>query len=270
MAPTGHMTLDGKLLAGGHPQLYGLESEYLDINANNSYVYSLLTMVSYLQDGKISQGQNRWIYERAIMSAVPRDIIDKYMAFDHAKANITNYLTGSGDSIARVLAYDIIQMITFGDIYDNKIRLLVNYEQIFQNAAEELNVPSKVLTEIKRLVNHEKSLYEMKKQVFEETPYVPPKPIDTTPEKKWHPTGHMTVDGKLVSGGHPQLYALDVDWLDIDANSNYVYSLLTMVSLVQDGKISAGQRNGFTNVQLCQLFIRYNEKYITLIIKMQN
>ena len=243
-APTGHMTLDGKLLAGGHPQLYGLESEYLDINANNSYVYSLLTMVSHLQDGKISKGQNRWIYERAIMSAVPRHIIEKYMAFDHAKANITNYLNGSGgDSIARVLTYDIIQMITFGDIYDNKIRLLVNYEQIFQNAAEELNVPSKVLTEIKRLVNHEKSLYEMKKQVFwGDTPYVPPKPIDTTPEKKWHPTGHMTLDGKLVSGGHPQLYALDVDWLDIDANSNYVYSLLTMVSLVQDGKILAGQR----------------------------
>ncbi len=56
-AATGHMTTDGRLVPGIHPQLYGLDVEYLDIKANNSYVYALMTLVSHLQRGEISEGQ---------------------------------------------------------------------------------------------------------------------------------------------------------------------------------------------------------------------
>ena len=47
-AATGHMTKDGRLVPGIHPQLYGLDVEYLDIKANNSYVYALMALVSHL------------------------------------------------------------------------------------------------------------------------------------------------------------------------------------------------------------------------------
>ena len=106
-ANTGHMTIDGKLEAGIHPQEYGLNVEYLDINANNSYVYALLTLVSHVQRGKVSEGQMKWLYERAIASAVPRNYIEEFMAFDHRKASLEQYMVSSGgDSIARVLLYD--------------------------------------------------------------------------------------------------------------------------------------------------------------------
>ena len=65
--------------------------------------------------------------------------------------------------------------------------------------------------------------------------------FSTATEVQWASTGHMTTDGRLEAGCHPQLYGLDADYLDIDANSNYVYALMTMVSHLQNGEISSGQ-----------------------------
>ena len=243
-ASTGHMTVDGRLVAGGHNQLYGLKVDYLDIDANSNYVYALMTLVSHLQDGDISHGQMRWLYERAIMSAVPRNIISEYMAFEHNKANLEDHVVSSGgDSIARVLLYDVTQMITHGDLYDDSPRKLSEYHGLFGQASQQLGVPGDVSAQIQNVVDEEVDLLDKKKVIFwADTPYVSPNVIDTTPKEEWARTGgHMTVDGRLVAGGHNQLYGLNVDYLDINANSNYVYALMTLASHLQDGEISPGQ-----------------------------
>ena len=176
-ANTGHMTIDGKLEAGIHPQEYGLNVEYLDINANNSYVYALLTLVSHVQRGKISEGQMKWLYERAIASAVPRNYIEEFMAFDHRKANLGQYMISSGgDSIARVLLYDTAQMIAYGDRYDRRHRSSNAYRKIYSNAAKILEISPGLARSIVTIVKQEVRLLEKKTRVFwGETPYTPPK-----------------------------------------------------------------------------------------------
>ena len=243
-ASTGHMTVDGVLVAGGHNQLYGLDVESLHIDANSNYVYALMTLVSHLQEGEILPGQMRWLYERAVMSAVPVNIINEYMTFEHRTANLEDHVIGSGgDSIARVLLYDVTQMITHGDLYDNSPRMPSTYDGLFGEASQQLGVIGDVPASIQRVVDEEVDLLDRKKEIFwADTPYVPPNPIDITPEEEWtNLGGHMTVDGRLVAGGHNQLYGLNIDYLDIDANSNYVYALMTLVSHLQDGEIPPGQ-----------------------------
>jgi hypothetical protein len=243
-ADTGHMTIDGRLVTGGHDQLYALEVDYLDIDANSNYVYALMTLVSHLQNGEISTGQMRWLYERAIMSAVPIDIIAEYMSFEHRTANLEDHVVGSGgDSIARVLLYDVTQMIINGHLYDENPKSRSTYDALVDQAAQQLGVPGEVSAQIRDIVDEELALLGNKKEIFwAEMPYAPPIAIDTTPDEEWTTGGgHMTVDGRLVVGGHTQLYALDVDYLAIDANSNYVYALMAMVSHLQDGEIPSGQ-----------------------------
>ena len=46
--------------------------------------------------GAITTGQMRWLYERAIMSAVPRNMIEEFMAFEHGKAKLEDHVMGSG------------------------------------------------------------------------------------------------------------------------------------------------------------------------------
>ena len=176
-ADTGHMTIDGKLEAGIHPQEYGLNVPYLDINANNSYVYALLTLVSHLQRGNIPEGQMKWLYERAIASAVPRNYIEEFMAFDHRKANLEQYMISSGgDSIARVLLYDTAQMIAYGDRYDRRHRSSNAYRKIYSNAAKILEISPGLARSIITIVKQEVRLLEKKTRVFwGETPYTPPK-----------------------------------------------------------------------------------------------
>jgi hypothetical protein len=246
-ASTGHMTVDGRLVAGGHNQLYGLEVDHLNIDANTNYVYALMTLVSNLQNGEIPPGQMRWLHERAIMSAVPRNIIEEYMAFQHRTAKLEDHMIGSGgDSIARVLLYDVTQMITHGDLYDNSPRQLSEYDGLFSQASQQLVVSTDVSAQIQNVVDQEVDLLDRKKVIFwEDTPYTPPNVIDTTIEEEWASTGHMTVDGRLVAGGHNQLYGLNVDYLDIDANTNYVYALMTLVSYLQNGEILPGQMRWF-------------------------
>ena len=176
-ADTGHMTIDGKLEAGIHPQEYGLNVPYLDINANNSYVYALLTLVSHLQRGNIPEGQMKWLYERAIASAVPRNYIEEFMAFDHRKANLEQYMVSSGgDSIARVLLYDTAQMIAYGDRYDRRHRSSNAYRKIYSTAAKILEISPGLARSIITIVKQEVRLLEKKTRVFwGETPYTPPK-----------------------------------------------------------------------------------------------
>jgi hypothetical protein len=176
-ADTGHMTIDGKLEAGIHPQEYGLNVPYLDINANNSYVYALLTLVSHLQRGNIPEGQMKWLYERAIASAVPRNYIEEFMAFDHRKANLEQYMISSGgDSIARVLLYDTAQMIAYGDRYDRRHRSSNAYRKIYSTAAKILEISPGLARSIITIVKQEVRLLEKKTRVFwGETPYTPPK-----------------------------------------------------------------------------------------------
>jgi len=177
-ANTGHMTVDGKLEVGIHAQEYALDGvKYLDIEANNSYVYALMTLVSHLQRGAITPGQMRWLYERAIMSAVPRNMIEEFMAFDHRNAKLENHVMGSGgDSIARVLLYDVTQMITYGDLYDGRPRRRNEYRGLFGQASKRLGVPGFVAAQIQRFVDVEARLLKRKKLVFwEDTPYTPPK-----------------------------------------------------------------------------------------------
>ena len=176
-ANTGHMTIDGKLEAGIHPQEYGLNVEYLDINANNSYVYALLTLVSHVQRGKVSEGQMKWLYERAIASAVPRNYIEEFMAFDHRKASLEQYMVSSGgDSIARVLLYDTAQMIAYGDRYDRRHRSSNAYREIYSKAAQILEISPGLARSIVTIVKQEVRLLEKKTRVFwGETPYTPPK-----------------------------------------------------------------------------------------------
>lgn len=176
-ADTGHMTIDGKLEAGIHPQEYGLNVPYLDINANNSYVYALLTLVSHLQRGNIPEGQMKWLYERAIASAVPRNYIEEFMAFDHRKANLEQYMISSGgDSIARVLLYDTAQMIAYGDRYDRRHRSSNAYRKIYSTAAKILEISPGLARSIVTIVKQEVRLLEKKTRVFwGETPYTPPK-----------------------------------------------------------------------------------------------
>ena len=175
-ATTGHMTIEGKLEAGIHPQEYGLNVEYLDINANNSYVYALLTLVSHVQRGSISQGQKKWLYERAIASAVPRNYIEEFMAFDHRKADLEQYMISSGgDSIARVLLYDTAQMIAYGDRYDRRRRSSNAYRKVHSDAARILGVSPGVSRSIVTIVKQEVKLLDSKTRVFwGETPYTPP------------------------------------------------------------------------------------------------
>ena len=176
-APTGHMTVNGELEAGCHPQLYGLDVAYLDIEANNSYVYALMTLVSELQSGEISRGQMKWLYERAIMSAVPRNYIEEFKAFNHREANIEDHMISSGgDSIARVLLYDTAQMIRYGDRYDKKRRSRKEYRTLFANAASQLEVSRRVSQNIQAMVNKELRLLNQKTKIFwGQTPYEPPK-----------------------------------------------------------------------------------------------
>jgi hypothetical protein len=181
-ANTGHMTVDGLLESGVHIQAYGLDVEFLHIDANSSYVYALLALVSNLQKGEISPGQKRWFYERAIMSAVPRNIIEEYMKFEHRSAKLADYMAGSGgDSIARVLLYDVIQMITYGDQYNGKPRQRREYRQLFGQAARQLGMPGYVFAQIQRIVDEEVSLLGRKKAVFwGDTPYTPPGQAEPT------------------------------------------------------------------------------------------
>ena len=176
-ADTGHMTIDGKLETGIHAQEYGLNVPYLDINANNSYVYALLTLVSHLQRGNIPEGQMKWLYERAIASAVPRNYIEEFMAFDHRKANLERYMISSGgDSIARVLLYDTVQMIAYGDRYDRRRRSSNTYRKIYSTAAKILEISPGLARSIVTIVRQEVRLLEKKTRVFwGETPYTPPK-----------------------------------------------------------------------------------------------
>ena len=175
-AATGHMTKDGRLEMGIHTQEYGLDAEYLDIEANNSYVYALMTLVSHLQDGKISKGQMKWLYERAIMSAVPRTYIEEFMAFNHNKADLKDHMISSGgDSIARVLLYDVTQMIMYGDRYDKNRRSRKAYRTLLANASKELGISRRVSRNIQTIVKKELRLLNQKTKVFwGETPYQPP------------------------------------------------------------------------------------------------
>lgn len=175
-AATGHMTTDGRLVPGIHPQFYGLDVEYLDIKANNNYVYALMTLVSHLQRGKISKGQMKWLYERAIGSAVPRNYIEEFMAFNHSKANLKDHMISSGgDSIARVLLYDVTQMIMCGDRYDKNRRSRNTYQKMFANASRTLGVSGYVWAQIQRIVDEELDLLDRKTAIFwGETPYQPP------------------------------------------------------------------------------------------------
>ena len=175
-AATGHMTKDGRLEMGIHAQEYGLDAEYLDIEANNSYVYALMTLVSHLQRGKISKGQMKWLYERAVMSAVPRNYIEEFMAFNHSKANLKDHMISSGgDSIARVLLYDVTQMIIYGDRYDKNQRSRNAYQKIFANASRALEISGYVWAQIQRIVDEERNLLDRKTAIFwGETPYQPP------------------------------------------------------------------------------------------------
>ncbi len=176
-AATGHMTKDGRLEMGIHAQEYGLDAEYLDIDANNSYVYALMTLVSHLQRGKISKGQMTWLYERAIISAVPRNYIEEFMDFNHSKANLKDHMISSGgDSIARVLLYDVTQMITYGDRYDKYRRSRKAYRTLFANASKELGISRRVSRNIQTIVKKELRLLNQKTKVFwGETPYQPPR-----------------------------------------------------------------------------------------------
>lgn len=176
-AATGHMTTDGRLVPGIHPQLYGLDVDHLDIKANNSYVYALMTLVSHLQRGEISEGQMKWLYERAIGSAVPRNYIEEFMAFNHSKANLKDHMVSSGgNSIARVLLYDVTQMIMYGDRYDKKRRSRKAYRTLFTNASRTLEVSRGVSRNIQAIVNKELRLLNQKTKVFwGETPYQPPR-----------------------------------------------------------------------------------------------
>ena len=175
-AATGHMTKDGRLEMGIHTQEYGLDAEYLDIEANNSYVYALMTLVSHLQDGKISKGQMKWLYERAIMSAVPRTYIEEFMAFNHNKADLKDHMISSGgDSIARVLLYDVTQMIMYGDRYDKNRHSHNTYQKMCANASRTLEVSGYVWKQIQRIVDEELDLLDRKTAIFwGETPYQPP------------------------------------------------------------------------------------------------
>ena len=176
-AATGHMTKDGRLEMGIHAQEYGLDAEYLDIEANNSYVYALMTLVSHLQRGTISTGQMKWLYERAVMSAVPRNYIEEFMAFNHSKANLKDHMISSGgDSIARVLLYDVTQMIMYGDRYDKYRRSRKAYRTLFANASKELGISRRVSRNIQTIVKKELRLLNQKTKVFwGETPYQPPR-----------------------------------------------------------------------------------------------
>lgn len=176
-AATGHMTKDGRLEMGIHAQEYGLDAEYLDIEANNSYVYALMTLVSHLQRGTISKGQMKWLYERAVMSAVPRNYIEEFMTFNHSKANLKDHMISSGgDSIARVLLYDVTQMIMYGDRYDKYRRSRKAYRTLFANASKELGISRRVSRNIQTIVKKELRLLNQKTKVFwGETPYQPPR-----------------------------------------------------------------------------------------------
>ena len=176
-AATGHMTKDGRLEMGIHAQEYGLDAEYLDIEANNSYVYALMTLVSHLQRGTISTGQMKWLYERAVMSAVPRNYIEEFMTFNHSKANLKDHMISSGgDSIARVLLYDVTQMIMYGDRYDKYRRSRKAYRTLFANASKELGISRRVSRNIQTIVKKELRLLNQKTKVFwGETPYQPPR-----------------------------------------------------------------------------------------------
>jgi hypothetical protein len=176
-AATGHMTKDGRLEMGIHAQEYGLDAEYLDIEANNSYVYALMTLVSHLQRGTISTGQMKWLYERAVMSAVPRNYIEEFMTFNHSKANLKDHMISSGgDSIARVLLYDVTQMIMYGDRYDKYRRSRKAYRTLLANASKELGISRRVSRNIQTIVKKELRLLNQKTKVFwGETPYQPPR-----------------------------------------------------------------------------------------------
>ena len=136
---------------------------------------ALMTLVSHLQDGEIPPGQMRWLYERAVMSAVPRNFINEYMTFEHSTANLEEHVIGSGgDSIARVLLYDVTQMITHGDLYDNSPRPST-YDGLFGQASQQLGVIGDVPASIQKVVDEEVALLDRKKVIFwADTPYVPP------------------------------------------------------------------------------------------------
>lgn len=183
-AKTGHMIVDkkandgkileGRLLAGGHPQLYGLDADYLNIDDNNNYVYALMTLVSKIQGNEISLGQMKWLYERAIMSAVPREYIDQFMSFNHQNAKLEDHkIQAGGNSISRVLLYDVMQMIRYGDMYENiKNR---NYILIFRDLPRILGINENTFYKIQSIVTREINLLNDKKKIFwEETPYKPP------------------------------------------------------------------------------------------------
>ena len=84
-------------------------------------------------------------------------------------------MVGSGgDSIARVLLYDVTQMITHGDLYDNSPRPST-YDGFFGQASQQLGVIGDVPASIQKVVDEEVALLDRKKVIFwAETPYVPP------------------------------------------------------------------------------------------------
>ena len=135
-----------------------------------------MALVSHLQRGEISKGQMKWLYERAIMSAVPRNYIEEFMAFDHRKADLGRYMISSGgDSIARVLFYDVTQMIAYGDRYDRRRRSGTAYRKIYSDAAKILEISPNISRSITSIVKYEVRLLDRKTRVFwGETPYIPP------------------------------------------------------------------------------------------------
>ena len=99
------------------------------------------------------------------------------MAFNHSKANLEDHMISSGgDSIARVLLYDVTQMIMYGDRYDKYRRSRKAYRTLLANASKELGISRRVSRNIQTIVKKELRLLNQKTKVFwGETPYQPPR-----------------------------------------------------------------------------------------------
>ena len=98
------------------------------------------------------------------------------MAFNHNKADLKDHMISSGgDSIARVLLYDVTQMIMYGDRYDKNRHSHNTYQKMFANASRTLEVSGYVWKQIQRIVDEELDLLDRKTAIFwGETPYQPP------------------------------------------------------------------------------------------------
>lgn len=171
---SGHVNQAGKLYAAMHRQVYGLDAE-LELDNNDAYVKALIDVAG--ADGVLSEREEQWLVDRAMITGVPLEIIQGYKDYiksgawktDGAKELQKFVAAAGGQSVYRVMLHDAVEMCSQDGISAHEKARAEHMAQMLKLNKLEFNT-------VLHLVQDAVDLLKAKMEFFWETAYAPPQP----------------------------------------------------------------------------------------------